>query len=108
MHREFIETLLFTKQWSDLGLTDNDLRILECRIAEMPDAAPLIEGTGGIRKIRIALPGRGRRGGGRVCYVDFALAESVYLITVYAKNEQETLSAEEKAVLRELVKRLKG
>ena len=40
--------------------------------------------------------------------VDFVLAESVYLITVYAKTARETLSAEEKAVLRELVKRLKG
>ncbi len=71
-----------------------------------PDAGPVIEGTGGIRKLRFAFANRGKSGSARVCYVDFAEYGVTYLITVYQKSEKESLTAKEKAVLKQLVKTL--
>ena len=67
-----------------------------------------MQGTGGIRKIRFAIPGRGKSGGARVCYVDYVEFGTIYLITVFTKKEKPNLSQQEKNILRELVKQLKG
>ena len=67
-----------------------------------------MEGTGGIRKVRFPLENKGKSGSGRVCYTDFEEYEVTYLITAFTKNEQENLSAEEKTVLKKLVKALKN
>lgn len=72
-----------------------------------PESGPVMEGTGGIRKVRFALENRGKSGSVRVCYTDFAEYEVTYLITVFTKNEQANLSDEEKNVLKKLVKALK-
>lgn len=107
MDREFIILPTFEKKWKHLGLTDEDLRILENEILKNPEAPPIIQGTGGIRKIRIRLPGRGKRGGGRVLYIDFVTYSKVFFLSVYAKNKQEDLSPEEKKELKSLVELLK-
>ena len=65
------------------------------------------EGTGGIRKVRFPLDNRGKRGSVRVCYTDFAEYEITYLITAFTKNEKDSLTNEEKGVLKKLVKALK-
>lgn len=96
MTRTFIETNEFTKKWEQLGLTDDDLRKIENHILENPQIGKIIKGTGKLRKLRFALPRRGKRGSTRVCYVDFLLQETVYMITVYAKNEKENLSQKER------------
>ena len=106
MTRTFIETPLFTRKWLELGLGDDALAKLEKDILADPGIGDLISGTGGIRKIRIPLSGRGKRGGARVCYVDCILAETVYLITVYEKSKQSDLTPAEKARLKTLVKEL--
>lgn len=67
-----------------------------------------MEGTGGIRKVRFPLENKGKSGSVRVCYTDFEEYEVTYLITAFTKNEQENLSAEEKTVLKKLVKALKN
>lgn len=67
-----------------------------------------MEGTGGIRKVRFPLENKGKNGSVRVCYTDFEEYEVTYLITAFTKNEQENLSAEEKTVLKKLVKALKN
>lgn len=72
-----------------------------------PESGPVIEGTGGIRKVRFPLENRGKSGSVRVCYTDFAEYEVTYLITAFAKKEQENLSDDEKKVLRKLVKSLR-
>ena len=72
-----------------------------------PASGPVMEGTGGIRKVRFPIDNRGKSGSVRVCYTDFEEFEVTYLITAFAKNEQENLSASEKAVLKKLVKALK-
>lgn len=92
MNREFVELSTFKADWRGLGLNDVQLRELEMALLANPKAGDVIEGTGGIRKLRFALPGRGKRGSARVIYVDFALYEKTYLLAAYAKNEQENLS----------------
>ena len=72
-----------------------------------PESGPVMEGTGGIRKVRFPLENRGKSGSVRVCYTDFAEYEVTYLITAFEKKSQENLTNEEKNVLKKLVKSLK-
>lgn len=72
-----------------------------------PQAGPVMEGTGGIRKVRFPLENRGKSGSVRVCYTDFEEYEVIYLITAFEKKDQINLTTEEKAVLKKLVKSLK-
>ena len=107
MLRTFIEVPLFTKRWKEIGLNDDDLLVLQIMLLKDPASGPVMEGTGGIRKVRFPIDNRGKSGSVRVCYTDFEEFEVTYLITAFAKNEQENLSASEKAVLKKLVKALK-
>lgn len=72
-----------------------------------PKAGDAIQGTGGIRKIRIPLDQHGKRGGGRVIYVDIELKETIYFINVYAKNEKDDLTEDERKAFKAVVKILK-
>ena len=72
-----------------------------------PKSGPVIEGTGGIRKVRFALENRGKSGSVRVCYTDFEEYEVTYLIMAFTKSDQENLTNEEKNVLKKMVKALK-
>lgn len=63
----FIETSIFTQLAAEL-LDDESLRTLQNLLLEKPERGPVIAGTGGLRKLRLALPGRGKRGGARVIY----------------------------------------
>ena len=107
MEREFIILPHFEAKWKDMGLTDADLQVLENTIMENPDIPPVIPGTGGIRKIRIKLQGRGKRGGGRVLYIDFVVQKQIYFLTAYAKNQKKDLTHDEKKSLKSLVDLLK-
>ena len=110
MTRTFIQTDMFTKQWDSLGLTDEDMYCLEQEILRNPKIGPVVPGTGRLRKIRIATGNKGKRGGIRVCYVDFVIWDTIYLFSVYAKNEKENLSRVEcnniKKAINELEKNL--
>ncbi|MBQ9865861.1 MAG: addiction module toxin RelE [Lachnospiraceae bacterium] len=105
--RTFIQTPTFSKKWDEAGLTDDDLRVLENIILRDPKSSPAIRGTGGIRKIRIPYGNNGKRGGGRVIYVDIDIKETIYLLDIYIKNEKVDLSVEEKKVLKKLVELLR-
>ena len=107
MLRTFIEVPLFTKRWKEIGLNDDDLLVLQIMLLKDPASGPVMEGTGGIRKVRFPIDNRGKSSSVRVCYTDFEEYEVTYLITAFTKNEQENLSASEKAVLKKLVKALK-
>ena len=108
MTRTFIEVPLFTKRWKEIGLNDSELRSLQIMLLKDPESDPVMEGTGGIRKVRFPLENRGKSGSVRICYTDFAEYEVIYLITAFEKKEQENLSTEEKSVLKKLVKSLKS
>ena len=61
-------------------------------MASYPTAGDLIEGTGGVRKLRWARDGRGKSGGVRVIYYFHSEAMPLYLLTMFAKNERANLS----------------
>ena len=108
MTRTFIQTKEFSRNWDNLGFNDEDLRLLEIDIMKNPDKYPVMQGTGGLRKARVALENKGKSGGARVCYVDFVFAETVYLITVYGKNEKDNLSKEERNEVKKVIEMLKN
>lgn len=112
MTREFIITQEFDKNWKTMGLTDDDLKSLQEELILNPTKGDLMQGTGGLRKIRIPFENRGKSGSGRACYVDFIVYEKIYLITAYPKNEKENLSKAERnaiaAMIRQLENALKG
>ena len=107
MDRTFIQTSEFSRKWDELGLDDENLRKLELDIMMNPNRYPIIQGTGGLRKARIAIENKGKSGGARVCFVDFIFAEIVYFITVYTKKEKENLSKEERNEIKEAIEVLK-
>ena len=72
MQRTFIILPEFDKNWKSMGLSDEDLRRLENLILQDPEAGALMQGTGGLRKLRFAFENRGKSGCGRV-----GLAEEV-------------------------------
>jgi hypothetical protein len=105
MTREFVMMPEFDRQWAQMGLTDDELRQLQELLLQNPKAGAVIKGTKGLRKIRIALEGQGKRGGGRAAYVDFAIYETIYLITAYPKSEKDNLSkAERNEIAKKIVK----
>ena len=108
MNRQFVEVPLFTKRWAEIGLGNEELLALQMMLLKNPESGPVMEGTGGIRKVRFPLEHRGKSGSVRICYTDFEEYEVTYLITAFTKNEQENLSTEEKNVLKKLVKMLKS
>ena len=98
---------MFTKRWKEIGLGDDDLLALQIMLLKDPQSGPIMEGTGGIRKVRFPMEHRGKSGSVRVCYTDFEEYEVIYLITAFTKDEQENLTNSEKIVLKKLVKSLK-
>lgn len=103
MQRTFIILPEFDKNWKSMGLSDEDLRRLENLILQDPEAGALMQGTGGLRKLRFAFENRGKSGSARVCYVDFVLRETVFLITAYPKSEKENLSKAERNNIRKVI-----
>ena len=108
MQRTFVQTAEFTKQWSALGFDDDDLRQLELVLLQNPKSGPVMKGTGGLRKMRFAFENRGKSGSVRVCYVDFVLAETIYLITCYSKDKKDNLTAGEKNAVKKVIEALAG
>ena len=96
MDRMFVHTKVFDRLWASLGCNDDDLSGLQKAICENPQGPPVIRGTGGVRKIRIALDGRGKSGGARVIYGDFPEHRIVYLFAAYPKNEKEDITEDER------------
>lgn len=72
-----------------------------------PEAGDVIEGTGGLRKVRFsdAKRGKGKRGGLRVIYYWWHVGEQFWLYTIYNKNEMDDLTAEQKKILKDLLKK---
>lgn len=108
MERTFIEVPAFTKKWHESWINRRWFRELENILLEDTKAGDTIQGTGGLRKIRIPLEQKGKRGGARVIYVDVEVKESIYFINVYSKKEKDDLTEAEKKALKAVVKLLKG
>lgn len=107
MTREFIYTKPFLNCWKAMGLDTNDLKILEEALLNNPQMGDVIQGTGGARKIRIQLEGRGKSGGGRVIYLDVFEKEKLYLLFAYPKNVMENITEEQKNLIKQLIDAIK-
>lgn len=88
---------------ADKLLTADERADLVCFLAAHPRAGVLMEGTGGVRKLRWARQGRGKSGGVRVIYYFHSEAMPLYLLTLFAKNEQANLTHAERNELAGLV-----
>ncbi len=104
---QFIEMPGFSNDWEELRLDSDDLLALQVAIMSGPTRAPVVQGTGGLRKIRFAPPrwNIGKSGAVRVCYVYFDEWGIVLLVIAYSKNEKDSLTANEKATVRDLIAR---
>jgi len=102
---EFIETPTFTRLLASL-LTDDEYRALQNVLVENPARGALIAGGGGIRKLRHALPGRGKSGGVRAIYYWIRDDDQIYMLLIYPKSKKDNLTDQETAALREFVKEL--
>ena len=69
-----------------------------------PEIGDVIQGTGGARKVRFALDGRGKSGGARVIYFFHDEGMPIFLLTVYAKNQKANLSAADRNAMQKLCK----
>lgn len=98
----FIETNLFSKLLSNY-LSDDEYREFQAFLINSPDAGDLIQGTGGLRKIRWFSGNKGKRGGVRIIYYGHLAINQIYLITLYAKNEVSDLSSDDKKVLKQML-----
>ena len=84
-------------------LTESERRDLVARLGANPEAGELVPGTGGVRKIRWAISGRGKRGGARVIYYYHNLSIPLFALDIYAKNEKANLTEADKRSLRRLL-----
>ena len=99
----FIETSVFTKALHAL-LSDDEYRELQNLLLHDPTLGDVIRGGGGIRKMRFGIEGRGKSGGVRVIYFWLSADDEIYMLLIDPKSKKDTLSADEVAVLRALVK----
>ena len=108
MHREFIETELFSKSWKAMDLTDDDMLRLQDQLIDNPDMGDVIQNTNGARKVRFALSNRGKSNSTRVIYVDIVVKQQIYFLLAYPKNRQDNLTESQKKEIRNLINLLKG
>jgi len=96
----FIELPLFQKY---LSFSDEELRQLQKLLLQQPDAGDVMPGSGGLRKLRFPLPGRGKRGGARVIYYWHTPKAWCLLLLAYPKNQMENLTDKQAKALSALV-----
>lgn len=99
----FRESPAFTKKVIR-GMTEDDYFALQNHLLEYPADGNLIPGGHGLRKLRWRAKGRGKRGGFRVIYYLANEQGYIYLLSIYAKNEQTDLSKQQLKDLSELVR----
>ena len=102
-----VETPEFLAASADL-FDDDQRTLLISYLAAHPESGDLIPGTGGVRKLRWALAGRGKRGGARVVYFVHSKRLPLFLLTAYAKNQRADLSPKDRTELKNLVKQFPG
>ncbi len=103
---KFARTARYLRDMKRLRVAANEQSALETAIASNPTAGDVIQGTGGIRKLRFGFGGRGKRGGGRAIYFVWLSEDTAVMLAAYAKKEQDDLSAADRKALAAIVKEL--
>lgn len=101
---KIIETSIFTKKIISL-LKDEEYRKLQNDLILNPEIGKVIRGSGGLRKTRWGIPGRGKSGGIRVIYYWLYKKKIILLLLAFPKNEQENLTSEQLKVLKKIVEK---
>lgn len=101
---EFIEAAVFTKLVYDY-LSEDEYLGLQVFLLQYPESGRLVPGSGGVRKARWAMSGRGKSGGVRVIYYFKKRDDEIWLLTIYSKSETATIPAH---ILRQIAKEIEN
>ena len=101
------ETPIFTRQADKLFSADEKREVIDF-LSQNPTAGDEIPGAGGVRKVRVAVSGRGKRGGARVIYYYLDETIPLYALLVYAKNARTDMTPDEKKAVSKLAELLKA
>ena len=101
---EFIEATAFSKYLYDY-LSEDEYIGLQSFLLQYPESGKVVRGSGGVRKVRWAMAGKGKSGSVRVIYYFKKQADEIWLLTIYSKNEVENIPAH---VLREIAKEIQN
>jgi mRNA-degrading endonuclease RelE of RelBE toxin-antitoxin system len=101
---EFIETSLFTRLIYNY-LDEDEYLGLQAYLLRHPESGKIIPGTGGVRKIRWAIKGKGKRVGIRVIYFLKVTDNEIWLLTVYGKSERDTIPSH---ILKQIAEEIKN
>ena len=88
----FVETKLFTRLVQEY-LSDDEYSQLQQALAADPEVGSVIPASGGVRKMRWSVAGRGKRGGLRIVYFLRTRHGQIWMLTLYAKNVAENIPA---------------
>lgn len=107
MNAEFIELPAFERRRADY-LNDDDFAVLQEMLNDNPEAGVVVQGTGGLRKVRFAdrRRSKGKRGGLRVIYYWWSREEHIYLFDVFSKNEMSDMSSTQKNKFKVILKNI--
>jgi mRNA-degrading endonuclease RelE of RelBE toxin-antitoxin system len=103
----FIESVIFEKLRANY-LTEDEFRDLQLTLLADPKTGPVIQGTGGLRKIRFGAKGKGKRSGVRIIYYFFEKKDRFYLLSLYSKNEVTDLTSSQKKKLKQFMEAWKN
>ena len=108
---EFIESRAFTRRLHQLSgaAADELLRVIQGALEEKPERGAMVPGLGGVRKVRVGNPGRGKgkRGGYRCLYLYLEKKQHIHLLILLDKNEQEDASEEQRRQMRDWVAQIR-
>ena len=103
---QIVRTKRYARDIRKLGASYADIASLEQAIANDPFVGDVIPGLAGLRKIRFAISGRGKRGGGRAIYYLILREDVAIMIFAYSKSDQEDLTPEQKKAAKALIEEL--
>ena len=101
-----VRTNRYLKDMKRLGAAAAEMARLEAEIAANPQAGDVIPGLAGLRKVRFALGGKGKRGGGRAIYFLMVSDDLAILVFAYSKATQEDLTAEQRKAALALIREM--
>jgi len=103
-----VETDSYLRDAKSAGMTEDERNAAVDLVATDPDAGDVMQGTGGVRKARLAGRGKGKSGGYRIVYYFGGGDIPVYLLTVFGKGEKANLTQGERNALRSIIATLRG
>ena len=101
---KIIETTIFTKKITSL-LKEEEYRDLQNELILNPEKGKVIRGSGGLRKLRAGIAGKGKRSGARIIYYWIKNKETILMLLAYPKNELDNLNPEQLKILKTLVEK---